>query len=489
MNRSINLYIKSSLKRKMPHTSISPFRQYFGYGLLLGTMIFGISCDKVLDQTPVVDVDESLAITDSRSAAVAVNGLYNELQNGSYYGRNFQICSDVSSDIAQSVGTWDFYREMDTYQVTSGNTEVGNMYYRGYRAINQANNVIAKVPELADVSAANKNLYIGQAYFIRGLAFFDLNRLFGGVPGVVGTLGLPIVLTPSVKIDESAFPTRPSLQDAYNQVEQDLLKALELLPETNGDNRSQAVKGTARALLSRYYMYVKKFDQTLSYSSLVIADSKYILNPSFSAIFENKLTTESIFELNFNASDLSNIRNWYFPSANGGRGDLAVHLNYYNDAIADPKDSRGKLFGFDNTSKIYYPTKYKLAGNLDNIHVIRISEMYLNRAEAKAQLNDLPGALTDLNRVHTRAGCDPLVVAGQPALLAAILQERKLEFAEEGHRFFDLVRTGNALAKLTAIDRKNGPNVALTAAGRQVFPIPSFEINSNKNTVQNDAYK
>ena len=115
--------------------------------------------------------------------------------------------------------------------------------------------------------------------------------------------------------------------------------------------------------------------------------------------------------------------------------------------------------------------------------------MYLNRAEAKAQLNDLPGAVIDLNRVHTRSGADPLVVSGQAAILSAILQERKLEFAEEGHRFFDLVRTGNAIARLSSIDRKNGPNVGLTNAGRQVFPIPSFEINSNKNMTQNEAYK
>ncbi|RYY64761.1 MAG: hypothetical protein EOO13_18085, partial [Chitinophagaceae bacterium] len=314
-----------------------------------------------------------------------IDGLYNELQNGSYYGRNFQICSDVSSDIAQSVGTWDFYREMDTYQVTSGNTEVGNFYYRAYRAINQANNIIAKAPELSDVAEATRNLFMGQAYFIRALAAFDLNRLFGGVPGVVGTLGVPIVLTPSTKIDDNSFPSRPTLVEAYNQIEKDLLQALALLPETNGDNRSQAVKGTARALLSRYYMYVKKFDQVLAYSNLVIADTKYALQATFSGIFDNKLTTESVFELNFNASDLSGIRNWYFPSANGGRGDLSAHLNYYNDAVADPKDARGKLFGFDNTSKIWYPTKYRIAGNLDNIHIIRISEMYLNRAEAKAQ--------------------------------------------------------------------------------------------------------
>src|SRR5258706_3063614 len=105
--------------------------------LLLGPGLFSNGCTKVLNQKSIVSVDESLAIIDNRSASVAVNGLYDVLQNGSYYGRDFQICSDVSSDIAQSVGTWDFYREMDTYQVTSGNTEVGNFYYWGYRAVNQ----------------------------------------------------------------------------------------------------------------------------------------------------------------------------------------------------------------------------------------------------------------------------------------------------------------------------------------------------------------
>jgi tetratricopeptide (TPR) repeat protein len=457
--------------------------------LLLGAALFSNGCTKVLNQKSIVSVDESLAIIDNRSASVAVNGLYDVLQNGSYYGRDFQICSDVSSDIAQSVGTWDFYREMDTYQVTSGNTEVGNFYLWGYRAVNQANNIIAKVPPLTGVADSMKNLYLGQAYFIRGLAFFDLNRLFGGVPGVIGTLSVAIVLTPSTKIDSSSFPKRPSLQAGYDQIEADLLKALQLLPESYGDNRSQAVKATARALLSRFYMYEKKFDQTLAYANQVLSDPKYSLQANFSDIFSNKLTSESIFELNFSASDQSGIRNWYFPSALGGRGDLCAHLSYYNEATKDPKDSRGKMFGYDNTSKIYYPTKYKMAGNIDNIHIIRVAEMYLNRAEAKAQLNDLSGALDDFNKVHQRAGCDALALTSQADLLAAILQERKLEFAEEGHRFFDLVRTGNALTLLTGLDRKNGPNVALTDPGRQLFPIPSFDINANPNMVQNPAYQ
>ncbi len=454
--------------------------------------LFGSSCTKVLNQKPIVYISQDIAITNKKGAQAAVAGMYNELQDGNYYGRNFQICSDVSSDIAQSVGTWDFYREMDTYQVTSGNTEVGNVYYRPYRAINLANNVIAQVGAVGDATAAEKNAYLGQAYFIRALAAFDLNRLFGGVPGAYGTLGVPIVLTPSAGIDESSFPARPTLQAAYAQIQTDLLKSLDLMPETLGTDaldRSQAVKATARALLTRYYLYVNQPDSVIKYADPLINGTKYVLQTTFSNIFDNKLTSESIFELNFTSSDQSGIRNWYFTSALGGRGDLAVHLNYYNEAIADPKDTRGKLFGYDATSKIYYLTKYQKAGNIDNIHILRIAEIYLNRAEARIKKGDLTGALADLNKVHMRAGPSALAITDAVALQAAVIQERKLEFAEEGHRLFDLMRTGLALTKLTALDRKNGPNVALTSAGRQVFPIPSYEVNANKNMVQNDAYK
>ena len=463
--------------------------KFFSFAGMLSTLLMINGCKKVLNQQPQIYIPREISIINKKGAEAAVAGMYNELQNGSYYGRNFQIISDVSSDIAQSVGTWDFYREMDTYVVTDGNTENGNFWYRAYRAVNQANNVIAYVPQVSNAAEAEKNRYLGQAYFIRALAYFDLTRLYGGVPGVVGTLGVPLVLKPSIIIDETSFPSRPTLQSSYNQVESDLLKALELLPETSGDSRSQVVKGTARALLSRYYLYVNKPEQVIMYSTQVIADSKYALSPTFSNIFDNKLTGESIFELNFLASDQSGIRNWYFTSALSGRGDLAAHDSYYREATADPKDSRGKYFAYDATSKFHYPTKYQKAGNIDNIHVIRIAEMYLNRAEARAKTNDLTGALADLNRIHMRAGSDALNITGATQLLTAILQERKLEFAEEGHRFFDLVRTGQAMTKLVQVERRNGPPTSLTNGGRQVFPIPSFEINSNKNMVQNEAYK
>ncbi|WP_207632492.1 RagB/SusD family nutrient uptake outer membrane protein [Foetidibacter luteolus] len=458
-----------------------------GYAFIMAGLVFTTSCNKVLDQSPQNEVQDASSITNRKGGIAAMAGLYNELQNSNYYGSNFLIISDVSSNQGQSIGTWDFYREMDNYQVSLGNTENGNFYARAYRAINQANNLIAAAPGLADASDADKNKMMGQAYFVRALAYFDLTRLYGGVPGVVGALGVPITLTPSRQIDESSFPPRATLDASYKQVEDDLLQAENLLLSTA--DRSQASKGAARALLSRLYLYTGNFAKAAEYATLVIGEANYALNPSYTDIFLTKLSTESIFELNYNAADVSNIRNWYFPTSSGGRGDLAAHTSFYEKAKADPKDIRGTLFGFAASAGIYYPTKYNKAGNIDNIHILRIAEMYLNRAEARAKTNDLTGAIADLNVVRKRAGVDEVNPSGQAAVLAAIWNEQQLEFAFEGHSFFDYVRTGQALTQLVNVERKNGPPVSLTIPGRQVFPMPSFEVDANSNIEQNEAYQ
>jgi hypothetical protein len=118
--------------------------------------------------------------------------------------------------------------------------------------------------------------------------------------------------------------------------------------------------------------------------------------------------------------------------------------------------------------------------------------MYLNRAEARAQQNNLQGALDDLNEIRNRVGMNDLTLAEagtQQSVLEAIEMERGIEFIEEGHRWFDLVRTGRAMTVLTNIDRTNGDAESLEDPGRMVFPIPSRDIDSNENLEQNEAYK
>jgi starch-binding outer membrane protein, SusD/RagB family len=464
--------------------------------LILGISILGFGLNtacNVLDQEPETQISDQTAFTNEKSADAALAGLYHQLQSGFYYGRNFQIISDVSSDISQSVGTWDFYRELDTYQLDASNLEITNFYTAAYRAVNQANNIIAEVPNI-EMTQARKDNIIGQAYFVRALAFFDLNRVFGGVPGVHGERSVVLPTTPSRAVNESLYPSRPVLIDGYNQVEADLLNALNLLPETQANNtatKARAVKGTARALLSRFYLYTKNYQEVIRLSTDVINDSKYSLLNDYLGIFAGEFTSESIFELEFIAADQSGMRFWYFPGAQGGRGELAVHESFIAEIQANSNDIRGTMFGFDGVQGVFYPTKYRKPGNIDNFHVIRVSEMYLNRAEAYAQSpTTLPLAIADINAVRNRAGAGAYSgpISTQDILLE-IEKQRKFEFAFEGHSFFDLVRTGRALTVLGSVNRKNSAApVSLDQPWKQILPIPRDELLSNPNMTQNPNY-
>ncbi|EIM78686.1 RagB/SusD domain-containing protein [Nitritalea halalkaliphila LW7] len=457
----------------------------------VGGMLYLSSCD-VLNQDPELEISDESAFTNENSANAALAGLYHQLQAGAYYGRNFQIIADVSADVSQSVGTWDFYREMDTYQLDASNLELTNFYTAAYRAVNQANNIIAEVPNI-EMAASRRDNIIGQAHLVRGLAFFDLNRVFGGVPGVIGELSVVLPLTPSRGVGESLFPSRPSLMDGYNQVKADLELALQLLPEEQSSNsftRSRAVKATARALLARLHLYMGNFPQAASFASDVISDGKYSLVSNYLNIFSTDFSSESIFELDFIAADQSGLRFWYFPGAQGGRGELAVNNDFLASIKANPDDIRGTMFGFDPIQNVSFPTKYQKPGNIDNAHLIRIAEMYLIRAEALARTGNVSAAVADVNKIRNRAGvADYSGAMTAEAVLLEIEKQRRFELAFEGHTFFDLVRTNRALTVLSSVNRVNSSApVSLDQPWKQILPIPRDELLSNPNMVQNPNY-
>lgn len=458
---------------------------------LVFVLLIAFGCD-VLEQSPQTAISEDIAIRDQKSAEAALNGLYNQIQSGDYYGSNLLIISDVTSDISQSIGTWDFYREMDTYVTVPGNLEIRNLWAQLYETVNHANNIIVDVPKISDASQAVKDQILGEAYFIRALAYFDLARNFAGVPGEAGTLGVPIVTTPSRGIDDSSFPSRSTLQEAYNQVLADLQEANTLL--TGLPSNTRASEAAVKALYSRVHLYLKDYAQAESFATDVIDNYGLTLEQDYASIFADENSSGTIFEIAYNTTDDNAIRFWYFPSSLGGRGDIALHDDFANFVLSRPADERSNLIGFDNNVGVYFPSKYAKSGGDDNIQVLRLAEMHLNRAEARANANvpDLVGALADLNLVRNRANLPDTVGAGvdTPAeVLDAIAIERSVEFMMEGHRFYDLVRTGKAMTTLTNVGRLNGPGVTLSNAGRMVFPIPSSDMDANDNLDQNDAYK
>ncbi|WP_441000020.1 RagB/SusD family nutrient uptake outer membrane protein [Fodinibius sp. SL11] len=459
--------------------------------IFLIAFITASGCD-VLNQEPQTAISEENAIRDLKSANAALNGLYSQLQSSDYYGSNIQIISDVTSDVSESVGTWDFYREMDTYVTSPGNLENRNLWSQAYSTINHANNIIAEVENLDNITQENKDQILGEAYFIRSLAFFDLTRTFGGAPGEAGTMGIPLPTEPSRQIDENSFPERASIEASYNQVQSDLQAAENRLTGYSSPNRVS--EAAVQALFSRLYLYTQEFGLAEQYATDVIVNQNFELVENFADIFITENTAEAIFELSFNTTDPNDIRFWYYPSSGGGRGDIALHKDYAEMVMSRSNDERGDLIAFDTNVGVYYPTKYQKSGSDDNIQILRLAEMYLNRAEARArkQTPDITGALTDLNEIRNRAGLQDTAGTGvdeQQEVLQAIEKERGIEFIEEGHRWYDLVRTGRAIDVLTNIDRTNGEPVSLTNSGRMVFPIPSRDIDANENLEQNEAYQ
>jgi hypothetical protein len=460
--------------------------------------IFTFACN-ILDKKPEMDITANNVIHDLRSAENALNGVYNKLKGDKtpgmpYYGAMYLILSDVSSDISQSIGTYNALIQADNFDLSpSSEIGIGDFWAQVYKVINGANEIITDLPALTNVDQENKDNILGQAYFLRALAYFDLNRSFGGVAGVYGTMGVPIVLKPVRSIKDITYPSRPSIDEVYERVESDLKNSVNLL--SGGGEPTLASQAAAEALLSRLYLYYKQdYNLVEEYATDVINDYNYKLTENYTDIFIKENTAGSIFELNNTTTFQSEIRNWYFPSSKGGRGELVLHEEFVKLLKSRPSDDRTKLIAHSNSSDRYYPTKYQKPSGTDNIQILRLAEMFFNRAEARVRKKtpNISGALSDLNVIRNRAGLADTSGSGVDSpekILHAIAVERSIEFYEEGHRWFNLIRTGKALRVLKDIKRKNGPPVSLGSTGHEVFPIPQEDLDVNDNLEQNPAYK
>jgi hypothetical protein len=194
-------------------------------------------------------------------------------------------------------------------------------------------------------------------------------------------------------------------------------------------------------------------------------------------MFANKNTSESIFELQFTVNNSNSLAFWFFPTAIGGRLGFAPSPGLY-DAFEAGDTRRDATIAIQGTQRYGYKY-FRIAQGDDNVHVLRLAEQYLIRAEANARLNAPTATVhADINVIRQRAGLADLDVAvtTQAALLDAILQERRVELAFEGHRFADLRRHGKAESVLTL------------AAHRLLWPVPLYETDVNENLEQNPGY-
>lgn len=439
-------------------------------GLLLSTL-FAPSCESFLDVEPRESISDQVTITDRISSETAINGVYSALAAGGYYGQTFQSIGYLAGDNIEWTGSQSQVQEFINHRVNPENSTIAGAWVSIYSTINRANNVLAKVPEVTDPSFTNalRNRILGEAFAIRGLAYFDLARTFGGVPIITG---------PTLSPSDNRGISRATQLEVFNQALADFNEAENLLPDVL--HRHRITKKTVLALKSRLYLYQKNFEEAAFFATQVLDDRNYQLVTPYSAFFANNArgTEESIFEVFYNGTtEINNHRNQWQPQNNGGTRQWAPNAALIS-LLNNPEigGNRNVLINRDNQGRWYGNLYYRLPGS-DPSFVLRVAEVYLIRAEARAYLGDVSGALEDLNAVRRRAGLANFTTANVDDALLAIENERRVEFALEPHRWFDLVRTGRASEVLN-----------VTETFRYVMPIPIDQLLADEALTQNAGY-
>ena len=433
--------------------------------LLLGA---AVGCDKTLTLEPTNEVEETLAIIDAGSARAALAGAYDALQDGDYYGGTFLFFTELPSDNAEHVGTFTTFADIDQQVTAADNSDLELIRDAIYTGIGRTNTLIAKIPSVTQLSEEERNDIIGQAHLLRALHYHNLLKLWGPVP---------IRTAPPENLNELADTERATEAQVYTQILSDISQAEGLMSREIRTRQGSWV--AAEALKSRVLLYQKNWAGTVTAADNVIAEGLE-LAPSYGSLFSaaGNDTPEDIWRASFTPTEYNLAGYYYLAKALGGRYELAPTSSLEEAYDADDArlawnvdfDSRDRIFG----------NKWRTSEGAEDLHIIRLAEVLLNKAEAQMNLGDLGGAVATYNMVRERAGLAPHVLGVDVTTAAdvrtAILAERRKELAFEGDRWPDLVRTGQAVS------------VEGIPQFRTLFPIPQNEIDVAPKIVQNQGY-
>lgn len=459
----------------------------------------GIACSSdFLDRNPHNSLSDEKAMSNYAKLELSTNGLYSYFMATALYGEFLFLGPEVMSDNVIRSSVKSSGRYMQEFNLTLGASDpspdalYNYLYYIANAACSVINTMEKGSYDKQGASDTELNQILGEALFVRGWCHFEACRSFAhaytitdaqlapGADGAGGHLGVPI-------ITESAIQEVPrsSVKAVYDSVIHDLSRAAGLM--TVRKNCIWASSEVAKAMLARVYLYKGDYAKAAQAATEVISSHRYTMTSAdnFVKYWSLGAQPETIFEIQINKSD---------DNFEGGSNNPGGVYLYYGDLIAskdlvklyDPQDVRLQLVELNKDGE--YTVK-KFPGREDagtyeinNGIVLRLSEMYLIRAEAnyraQTSIGDTP--LNDINEIRTHRG-----IAALDAVTNEVIEnERRRELAFEGHRFFDLGRNKENIvrAECTAAPLVTYPDK------RFVLPIPLYEMNNNSNMVQNPGY-
>lgn len=438
---------------------------------LLTVMALGAcETDSLLNPLPVDEISDEIAIIDVNSAQAALNGAYSSLQN--LYGFDWVMWTDLLTDDVEHTGTFGSFADGDLHNFRPNMGVIDGVWTDHYTGIDRVNRIIQKMSSIEGMDPAEANQILGEAHAIRALLYFNLVRAWGGVP---------LILTPSTSLEEAGKVSRASAGEVWTQVESDLGQASSLLAGSNNDVHTFFTPGGVTAVEAKVALYQGEWATAASKAQQLVTSGDYALVTNLRDAFtaDGDPSPEDILRIAFTATEWCSQGWWYRYD---GRLEIGATWEIYE--LYEPGDLRFEL-NFDGTRNdgiqvVKWPTPI----GAENIHVIRYADVLLMLAEALAEQNDLPTAVSYLNQIRARAGVPEYLFGTdlntQQEVLEAIYLERRLELAFEGERWHDLVRTGRAMDVLGEMGRFEPHEV--------LWPIPVGEMDTAPNLTQNPGY-
>jgi starch-binding outer membrane protein, SusD/RagB family len=491
---------------------------------ILIVAVLMIACNNYLNVKPQGQLDPAAAASDPATVQNLVNGVFNEMWDGSMHGLPYVAMTNIASDDADkgSNPTDDQANSgvIDNLTMDASVNDLNSVWAAYYQGITRANQALQTV-SMSTNDDVTKNELSADVRFLRALFYFDLVRFWGGVPKI------DKVLTPQESAT-ATYQTKASEDTIYQFIISDLEFALANAVVKGGADYhiGRATKGAAAGLLAKVMLYRQNWQRAYSLTDSIITQQlgSYGLLDTYENIWRvtGANSIESLFEVQTGINSACNAAIASYvecqgPRAGGkfGWADLGFGLGTPSQSLVDeyePNDKRkaasiifiqpnGTFLwdGFripsqDSVQNSYYSykayhsqTKEPNCGDRGhlpkNLRVLRYGEILLIHAEAAFELGNTGTALSDINALRPRAGLLPLTTITQPA----IWHERRVEMALEHDRFFDLMREDRLLpGTAAAAFAKHGKTFN---AKNRIFPIPQRQIDLSGGFLkQNDGY-
>jgi len=442
------------------------------------TILIMGSCENYLnDYEPQQSLSVEQAFNAPSDVEAAVNGIYSAMQTDAYYGRLYPTVPEIliGNLASTTTTTRDITFMSEQNSIFPANNSLEDIYWRIYETINRSNSIIEFIDMVEGGWAeGQKDLFLGQAYFARALGHFDALRAFGEFDDLNSTLGIVIKTEPSTLSNVDA--PRNTVNEVYSQILKDLEEAIQLMPtRTALEEPWQASSTAATALLARVYLYMGE-DAKAAEAATTVIDELGALPEPYGDIFNavENYSNEHIFSLWFDQIDGNDMAFFHFPVSESGRGDYGPTqfiIDEYTETASNGDVRKDAVLAESDDGEIFV-YKYKNLAGANPVYVLRLAEMYLIRAEATMGSQQ---ATDDINAVRSRAGLSDL--EGQ-ATISDLQQEKMLELAFEGHRWFDNIRWGTAV----------GAKPSITEDTPLYMPIPQEEVDANNEIEQSPGY-